>query len=152
MALPKDRLARLKIVWELWEEFEGNDSLMNDRREYDVRDFMTAYGLTSEQAFYLNWLIQLEHDPDFQTLYDFATRSVTPYEGVDRLLRLEAIDEVITESMHQSFDGYSDGEKVIIVGYLMDLGIAANLTYLANKGELSAGQKIHAAKVTKKKD
>lgn len=135
-----ERVDHLSRVYELWEEFEADDSLMNDRREYDVEDLLKAYHLTHEQAFYLHWLIRLENDKDFETLYSWADHSKrmegsTAERYKDRILRLECLEETITESMHQNFDGYSEGEKVIIQGYLMDLGIAVNLTYKDYKKE-----------------
>ncbi len=36
--------------------------------------------------------------------------------------------EVIGECIHNSYEGWSDGEKVVIELFLMDLGIATNLT------------------------
>jgi len=124
-----DRIELLSRVWGLYQEIEDSPYL-EDHKEYDQELLVHRYELTEEQAYYLFELIQLQFDKDYRSLYDIIpSNNLEP----DAQARQEAVCEVIGESMHQSLDGWSDGEKVIITRYLMDLGIATNLTLKSYK-------------------
>ena len=110
------------------EEGPNGESYLEDRREYDqtlLRDF---YKITDEQAYYLYELVQSEFRPGMG-LYSLipCTRFLEPRDEVER--RLDAVCEVFGESMHDSFDGWDDGEKVLISLYLNDIAQAVELTY-----------------------
>ena len=122
------RTNKLASVWKAWETIQDTE-VLEDRREYDQEMLSTMYGLNEEQSHYLHQLIKLQFDPNYTDLYSMipSTRAGDYRNHKDRLI--DAVVETFGESMHQSFDGWEDGEKVIISLYLMDVAIAANITY-----------------------
>ncbi len=126
------RTARLSQVWDIYQDLMDDDVLLHDRREYDQEMLAEMYLLSEEQSHYLHLLIKLQFDPNYKSLYDIIPSNKKEPDATERQ---EAVCEVIGESMHQSLDGWSDGEKVIITLYLMDLGIATNLTYKSYKNK-----------------
>ncbi len=109
-----ERLKDLGKVLQILNDFHDND-LLDDRREYDVEEFERSYPeLSREQATYLNEMVQSYFEPNVGSLY----RSQWS-DGNARVLA-----ETITEAIHQDFDGWSGGEKVIIRLFLHDLGRA----------------------------
>jgi hypothetical protein len=127
-----ERLAELGKVWRVYDELIGTD-LLEDRREYSIEDFQKMYDLSEEQAYYLNQLIQQQFDPSYKNLYGFIGCMVPSTYQDDDHNRRDAVTECLLESMHQYYDGYEDGEKVLIQLYLNDLAIAANSTYQDRK-------------------
>lgn len=125
---------RLQALGEVWRIYEGMDeevdgkSVLEDRREYDqslLRDF---YKITDEQAFYLHDLVQSHFRPK-SSLYNLIPHHTPKDTSEEVVRRIDAVCETIGESMHQSFDGWQDGEKVLIAIYLADIALAAHLTY-----------------------
>ncbi len=109
-----ERLQDLGKVLQILNEFVESD-VIDDRREYDEGEFARSYpDLTAEQVSYLNELVQTYFEPNVASLY----RS----QWSDTNGRIVA--ETITEAIHQDFDGWSDGEKVVIRLFLHDLGRA----------------------------
>lgn len=56
---------------------------------------------------------------------------MTKYPNIEKLYKsnwsdedAQVLAEVVTESIHQSFDGWSSREKTVIRKYLNDLGLA----------------------------
>ncbi len=125
-----DRLPHLAMVYQVWQGLDEAD-LLDDRREYDEEELATSYPELNEiQVSYLHELIQLPFNPDYRSLY-----SITPNNDAepDAQLRMSCVSETIGECMHNSLEGWSDGEKVVIELFLMDLGIATNLTIKSYK-------------------
>lgn len=126
-----ERLEQLGQVWRIYEgmdeELDG-ESVLEDRREYDqslLRDF---YKITDEQAYYLYELVQSNFRPG-NNLYSLLPSTKLEVLPTEIVRRQNVVCENLGESMHQSFDGWLDGEKVLITLYLADLAYAANLTY-----------------------
>jgi hypothetical protein len=125
-----ERLTELAQVYSTWQELDDDD-MLEDRREYNMELLAESEPhLNPEQVSYLYDLIQLPFNPDYKGLYDIVPNNVSE---PDASARMEAVCEVLGESLHQNLDGWSDGEKVVIQLYLMDLGIAANLTIKSYK-------------------
>lgn len=125
-----DRLPYLAMVRQVWETLGDTDELEN-MREYDEVQLAMAYpNLDKVQLSYLRELIQLPFNPDYRSLYDIAPNNDAE---PDAQLRMSCISETIGECMHNSLEGWSDGEKVVIELFLMDLGIATNLTFKSYK-------------------
>ena len=123
-------LPNLAVVYRIWQNLDEAD-LLEDRREYDEDMLRQSYPiLTKPTAHYLHQLIQLPFNPDYKSLYDITPNSSAEK---DAYLRMSCVSEVIGECMHNNLEGWSDGEKVVIQLFLMDLGIAANLTLQAYK-------------------
>jgi hypothetical protein len=125
-----DRLPNLAVVYRIWQELDDAE-LLEDRREYDEEMLRKAHPiLTKPMASYLRELIQLPFNPDYRNLY-----SMTPNndQEPDAQLRMSCVSETIGECIHNSYEGWSDGEKVIIELFLMDLGIATNLAFKSYK-------------------
>jgi len=96
----------LNKVWQTYQDILDND-LLEDRREYSTDDYITSYEMTREEADYLDRLVQAHFDAE----------AVEPYGAPE-------LGETVTESIHQGFDGWSDGEKAVIQTYLNDIGKA----------------------------
>lgn len=90
--------------------------LLEDRREYSKEDLQVANPeMDSEQIDYLYRMIQSNFPTDpSETLY----RSNWKAEDALKLA------ENISEAIHQEFDGWTEGEKVIIHLFLKDLEVA----------------------------
>ncbi len=109
-----EKLPNLAAVYRIWQELNEAE-LLEDRREYDEEMLRKSYPeLTKPMAYYLWHLIQRQFEPNVATLY----RTIWS----DRDAQILAGN--ITESLHQSLDGWDDGEKVIIELFLHDLGRA----------------------------
>ena len=108
-----DRLEQLVKVRQTFEDI-SNSPHWENHREYAQEDLKLAYELTDEQTYYLHQLVQDQFDPDVTSLY----RS----QWIAKNAMIVA--QTITEALHQSLDGWSDGEKVIIELFLSDLGRA----------------------------
>jgi len=109
-----ERLQDLGVVLRILNDLNDAD-VLDDRREYDEEEFQLSYpDLSSEQVSYLNDMVQSYFEPDVASLYRSRWS-----DGNARILA-----ETITEAIHQDFDGWSDGEKVIIRLFLHDLGRA----------------------------
>ncbi len=125
-----DRLPYLAMVYQVWQTLDEHDELGN-MREYNEEQLANAYpNLDKVQLSYLRELIQLPYNKDYRSMYD-----ITPNNDAepDALLRMSCVSETIGECMHNSLEGWSDGEKVVIELFLMDLGIATNLTLKSYK-------------------
>ena len=109
-----ERLPNLGAVYRIWQELDDAE-LLEDRREYDEDMLRKAYPiLTKPMAYYLWHLIQRQFEPNVATLYR------THWRYMDA----KYLAENITEALHQSLNGWSDGEMVIIELFLHDLGRA----------------------------
>ncbi len=109
-----ERLKDLAQVYSTWQELSDND-VLEDRREYDLELLAESEPhLNPEQVTYLYDLIQIPFEQYVATLYR------TTWSDKDA----QVLAENITESIHQSLDGWDDGEKVIIELFLHDLGRA----------------------------
>ncbi len=109
-----ERLKDLAQVYSTWQELRDDD-MLEDRREYDLELLAESEPhLNPEQVSYLYDLIQMPFEPNVATLYR------TIWSDKDA----QILAGNITESLHQSLDGWDDGEKVIIELFLHDLGRA----------------------------
>ena len=125
-----EKLPNLGAVYRIWQELIDND-LLPLWSEHDEHELLKRHPILGRRAVnYLYQLIQRPFDPNYKSLYD-----ITPNNDAepDAKIRKDSVCEVIGEAMHQSLDGWSDGEKVVIELFLMDLGAAANLTVEAYK-------------------
>lgn len=107
-------MPRLDLIAKAYHELLDTD-LIEDRREYSSQDLHAANpDWTAEEAIYLYELIQNHFDPKADSLY------YSQWSTDDAMI----LAQNITESIHQSFDGWEDWEKIVIERYLHDLGLA----------------------------
>lgn len=119
-----DRLPHLAMVYMAWDGLLESDEV-GAVQEYTEEQLACAYpNLDEVQLSYLRELIQLPYNKDYRSLYSMLpSNDAQP----DAQLRKDCVCETLGEAMHQGLEGWSDGEKVVIELFLMDVGIASNL-------------------------
>ena len=93
-------------VYKIWNDLLDDEPIMNDRREYEPDQLERMYDLTEYDAALLAVLIKGHFEPGVYSLSD-----LDPTEVVD----------MIGESEHEGFDGWSESDKVVIIAFLYDI-------------------------------
>lgn len=106
-------MPNLELIYKTYQGIIDLDQL-EDRREYKADLLGEMYNLTHKEALILEELIQ-SHFYTFPTLYRSTWDTPEATKDAKELAGL------ITESIHQDFDGWEDWEKVTIIRYLTDL-------------------------------
>jgi hypothetical protein len=92
---------------DLLEEMIENEAL-EDRREYEVIDLISAYHLTEEEGRDLKFLISREFD--------------TSHIGSIDTIDAEVIKEYLQESIHEDWEGpYTEHDRITLIGLIDDI-------------------------------
>ena len=108
-------LSKVTQIVHEWEYEDGKEPNWDDLREHDNEDLMSKYCLPRDAASLLGYIIKEETDHRFNA-----------YGLEDKFAPI--VLENIQESLHQSLDGWTDEQKIIIRAYLADLAYATHLT------------------------
>ncbi len=113
-------LSSLHTVWNDYQDICNDEQTHENWREYDKENIKHCFpNYSSAGVDYLYQLIQ----------GDFSTTPISLlYKSNWTSAEALRLAEIVTESLHQSLDGWSDGEKVIIQLYLHDLAKAFHHT------------------------
>ncbi len=107
--------SRAKLLRLVTEYDEGNDPNMEDNlREMDSGDIKAQYGMTDYDAGLMVAVVSETTDPKWNTY---------GVKEEDAKLYLEQLQE----SIHQSFEGFSVEDRVVIRAYLADIAYAASI-------------------------
>ena len=87
-----------------------DDDVLEDRREYDKEMIRTGYDLNKYDGEMLYNLIQGNFRPNW-----------------DKYTAKEVYD-MIGEAEHEGFDGWSESDRVVIMAFLADIGLALQMS------------------------
>ncbi len=106
----------LSIVVDMIQQLEDQKPEPNwdDMHEWDVDEISTRYMWTEEQATMFWYYLQEQMNPQFN-MYGL-NKEWAPY-----------VLENIQESLHQSLDGWTEEQKLVIRAYLADLALATHV-------------------------
>ncbi len=98
-----------------WDYEEGGEPNWDDMHEWDREDFSNAYQVGPEGAALLDYIVREETDSRYNA-----------YGLKDEMAPF--VLENIQEGLHQSLDGWTEEQKIVIRAYLADLAYSAYLT------------------------
>ncbi len=93
-------------AYEAWRRIMDED-VLEDRREYEIDQLETMYGLDNEDAGQLHILIQDSFEPR-----GWATEPA------------QDLKDMLGEAEHEGFDGWSDSDRFVIMAFLADISKA----------------------------
>ena len=111
------------------QEWDDEDPNWDDLLEHDVEDLEQKYQLSRDDAGLLQMII-LEQTNDLYNAY-----------GLDDWLA-PLVLENIQEGLHQSLDGWTEDQKIVIRAYLADLSYSANLCYRDRSGSGALSDRV----------
>ncbi len=101
---------------QLWAIYRGivDQGYLEDRAEYQAGDLGKMYDLDKDGSTKLYLMIQSDQNLD----YRWSSK------------RPELLAEMIDEAVHEGFDGWEDGDRVVIQSFLSDIAHACTLGYV----------------------
>lgn len=98
-------------VEEIWDDLENaGDDVWDNLHEFSKEDFMEVYGLTEEDASLIDLVVSSRMD---------VNRNVM-------MKRPSRVGTMINESLHQSLDGWTIAQGLVIQAYLSDIAFAVS--------------------------
>ena len=98
-------IGSIEWAWNKIDHFSNRDDL----KEYDGEDLMGRYGVSEEDAGILWLVIQAQTDNR---------------RTIDSVADGKMVAEQIREAQHQSFDGWTTSQRLVIEAFLSDIGWA----------------------------
>ena len=89
---------------------------VDDLREYEPDQLAKRFGLTKMDSWYLFTILKEQTDPRYQA---YCQKPET----------YAAFCDMITESLHNSLEGYNDSDKIVIRAFIADTKYASTITY-----------------------